>query len=247
MDAFGNGVSSSPSNSKAQPGPTFPRFTIQDMVNAEYQLVTRVLGIPRLHAVIGLSMGGMQAFQWIVSYPEMVQKAISIIGSPRVTSYDLLLWQTELRAIELAAAYAGDGHKALPVVAGIHTLALATPSYRVRHTPVHEFKAFLTTAEDRVARRFRAEDWASQIRALMSLDISKPFGGSLAQAAAAVKVRVLVVVAEEDHMVYPSPSLEFAKLLRTEPVVLMGDCGHLGFLECGRARLVAAVTGFMSR
>ena len=58
VDSFGNGVSSSPSRSTAQQGKTFPDFSIGDMVRAQYRLVTEKLGISRLHAVVGISMGG---------------------------------------------------------------------------------------------------------------------------------------------------------------------------------------------
>lgn len=59
VDALGNGVSSSPSNSKQQPGRDFPHYNISDMVETEYRLVTEKLGLKHLHAVLGISMGGM--------------------------------------------------------------------------------------------------------------------------------------------------------------------------------------------
>ena len=60
VDAIGNGLSISPSNSWAQSGARFPRFTIRDMVTSQYMLLD-YLGIGRLKAVVGASMGGMQA------------------------------------------------------------------------------------------------------------------------------------------------------------------------------------------
>ena len=67
VDAIGNGVSSSPSNSKEQPGMKFPKFTIRDMVEAEHRRVTATL---HLHAVMGISIGGMQTFSWVLAYPD---------------------------------------------------------------------------------------------------------------------------------------------------------------------------------
>ena len=59
VDALGDGVSSSPSNQNVRP---FPAITIEDMVATQYRLATEVLGLKRLHAVVGVSMGGIQVF-----------------------------------------------------------------------------------------------------------------------------------------------------------------------------------------
>src|SRR5947209_10148447 len=99
VDALGNGVSSSPSNSTQQPRMSFPRITIRDMVNTQHELLTKVLHIDHLKAVTGISMGGMQTFQWMVSYPDFMDKGVPIVGSPRVTPYDLVFLRTQLRAI----------------------------------------------------------------------------------------------------------------------------------------------------
>jgi homoserine O-acetyltransferase len=69
-DTLGNGRAISPSNSETQPGMKFPQFSIRDMVNAQHKLVTEGLELDRLLAVVGLSMGGMQTYQWGVSYPD---------------------------------------------------------------------------------------------------------------------------------------------------------------------------------
>ena len=58
VDALGNGVSISPSNSKTQPHGQFPQIAITDMVESQHRLLTEVLGVHSLHGVVGLSMGG---------------------------------------------------------------------------------------------------------------------------------------------------------------------------------------------
>jgi homoserine O-acetyltransferase len=99
VDSLGDGISSSPSNSKSQPRLDFPEFSIRDIVNAEHKLLGGTLQLPHLRAVIGFSMGGMQAFQWAVSYPGDVDKIVSIVGSPQLTAYDLLLWRSARLAL----------------------------------------------------------------------------------------------------------------------------------------------------
>ena len=130
IDALGNGVSSSPSNSPSQPEAEFPRVTIADMVRSQHELLTRVLKLERVHAVAGLSMGGMQALQWAVSYPGFMSRIVSITGTPRQTSHDLILWTTQL---ELLESFSGDPvtlRKAFEGVAGIQMLELWTPAWR---------------------------------------------------------------------------------------------------------------------
>src|SRR5438034_5137230 len=68
-ELFGNGNSSSPSNTpEPYHGPRFPVTTIRDNVEAVRRLLTEELKITHLRAIIGFSMGAQQAFQWAVSY-----------------------------------------------------------------------------------------------------------------------------------------------------------------------------------
>jgi len=230
VDALGDGISSSPSNSKEQPRMTFPKFTIADMVNAEHRLVTEVLGIRHLHAVMGISMGGMQTFQWVMSYPDFMDRAVPVVGSPRLTATDLLLWTSEADAITESAGWDRGDYKQPPnlrAVGDMHAFALTTPSYRAHSTPPAEFPAFLKGIADAPLGRMDANDWLRQLQAMMSLDVAKPLGESLATAAHAVKTKMLVVVARQDHMVNPLPAIEFAGSIDAPLIVLESDCGHL--------------------
>lgn len=245
VDALGNGVTSSPSNSKLQPMEKFPRFSIRDMVNAEHQLVTRTFGIKKLHAVMGISMGGMQIFEWMVAYPEMMVKAIPIVGTTRQTAYDLLLWSTELKAIEQAQALDTSENAGAELVARIHALALVTPAYRNSSTPPKEFSAFVQKEEQNYLNTFNAENWKSQLKAMMAHDVSRKFG-SLAQAASAVKAKTLVVVARQDMMVNPDPAIEFARLIKAEILEVNNACGH-AFASCEGSTVNAAVARFLGQ
>jgi len=249
VDALGDGVSSSPSNSERQPHMKFPALAIRDMVNSQHQLVKEVLHIPHLRAVMGVSMGGMQTFQWMVAYPGFMDSVIPIVGSPKLTSYDLLLWQSGIHAIQADANWKG-GEYTSPPEAGLRTLAdidglaIQTPAYRVAHTKPEEFRKYLDAQETNTIHGFDANNWIRQAQAMMGHDVSRPFGGDMAKAAAAVNAHVLVVVGLQDHMVNPAPALAFARLLHAHTLELDSDCGHL-VTDCESSKVGAAIAAFL--
>ena len=107
VDALGNGLSSSPSNSAAQPGRAFPRFTIRDMVASQAALLD-ALGVDRLHAVVGASMGGMQALQWAVSHPARVERVAAMTPMARTTPWAAAINECSRRALEVGGLRAWD-------------------------------------------------------------------------------------------------------------------------------------------
>jgi homoserine O-acetyltransferase len=230
VDAFGDGVSSSPSNSAAQPGPLFPAFTTRDMVNAEYRLATETLGLKHLHAVMGISMGGMQTFEWMVDYPGFMDEAIPIVGSPRLTGYDLLLWHTEEDALRSDPAWQNGHYAQRPPMGGVeavHIMNLTTPANYARAHPPEKFAADYAAYYTKGILPFDANDWLSQLEAMIHHDVAH--SGSLDDAESRVKARVLVVVAAQDHMVNPLPAEDFGKAIGAKVFVLDSDYGHISF------------------
>jgi len=247
-DALSNGVSSSPSNSARQPHMHFPKITIRDMVNTQHELLTRVLHMDHVRAVLGISMGGMQTFQWMVAYPGFMDKAAPIVGSPRLAPYDLLLWQTQIDAIENDPAWHGGDYQKNPARVAEYefgALLLTTPDHYNRVTRREEALKLIAQAKS-ASDGSDANDKIRQSEAMMSLDVSAPFGGSMERAAAAVKAKVLVVVSKFDHTVTPGPATDFAHLLHAEFLELTSDCGHLA-TACEEPALRKAVTDFLSR
>ncbi len=247
VDALANGVSSSPSNSRVQPRMKFPKITIRDMVNTEHELLTRELGIHHVKAVMGISMGGMQTFQWIVSYPDFMDKAVPIVGSPRLAPYDLVLWKTEIDAIKLDPAWKNGDYTQNPAglqLAEIGDLVAKTPR-RFNQENTRE-KVLEKLQEDSRGHGSDANDRIRQMEAMMSLDVSDAFDGSMEKAAAAVKAKVLVIIGAYDHVVTPVPAEDFAKLLSAELVEFPSDCGHQT-PACEEKAVVARVSAFLSQ
>lgn len=89
-NAFGNGLSSSPSN---MPPPRdrvrFPDVTYFDNVRAQYRLVTETFGIEKLALVVGWSMAAGQTYQWAASYPDMVERIAPFCGSARTPRHNI--------------------------------------------------------------------------------------------------------------------------------------------------------------
>lgn len=245
FDAFGDGVSSSPSNSKRQPGPAFPLFTMEDMARAQYRVLTETLGIKHIHAAIGLSMGGEQVFAWAALYPSFLDEAIPIVATPQVTSYDLLSKQIVVEAIESDPEYK-DGHYTveppLKLANAIGVQMVSAPQYRNSQWPRDGFAAQLHEIE--APQRQDANDRVWQAKAILQHDVLH--GRTIAETAkASSAVRFLIIVAAEDRMVTPQPALEWAKALGAETYVSPGTCAHL-IMNCDGEAVAERVTRFLA-
>ncbi len=232
VDAIGNGVSSAPSNSKSQPLLKFPEFTIRDMVESEHRLATEVLHLSHLRAVVGVSMGGMQAFEWAVTYPDFMDLVVPMMGSPQSTSYDKLLWTAQIDAIELDPAWShgnptGPVDRGLGLLEEIHSMNLSSPAYRVAQTKPAEFSALLAE----IRRNAKGDGGAAcdrirQRQAIIALDIPGELGLTLEEAAARIHAKLLVIVSPQDHMVASEPAMKFAAAAGAPLVKLDSPCGH---------------------
>jgi len=243
VDAFGNGVSSSPSNSPTQPGAQFPRITIRDLVRQQHRLLTEKLGIHHLKAVAGISMGGMQTFEWVVAYPGFLEKALPIVGSPRLATYDIVLWETYLRILQWSLEC--DCQPPAAVTQGLFFL-MGGPDYQARVSPRSELEEVRGGFESATINPGRAWDLTSQLHAMIDHDVSAPLGGSMEDAVSRVEAEMLVVVGLTDHVVTPGPALEFASLLGAEALELGNDCGHQAF-NCAPAAFKPRVKSFLER
>ena len=242
IDALANGVSTSPSTSTSQGGAAFPHITVGDMVVSQHRLLTEHLGIDHVHAVVGISMGGMQTFDWIGRFPGFMNYAVPIDGSLRLTSYDLLAFGAKKRIIEIMRADGRDDTEVFSVVEQITQLSLRTPDWFVENIPPGKLDAFL--ARD-AAAVYDSYDYEVQQDAMMRLNL---FGDAeeLRQAwADRVRAEVLVVSGSRDLMVNPESAIQAAELLGARSMIHNSRCGHLGTV-CEAAAVRAAIREFLN-
>jgi len=244
IDALGDGVSSSPSNSTTQHGTAFPAFNMRDMVAAEYRVVTETLGLHHLYAVTGLSMGGEQTFVWATLHPEFLDRAVPILGTPRLTSYDLEVKRIMVETIVGDPAYHNGVYTDEPPLKLANlfgNLVVTTPEFRNQATPRDRLDAFYAQAEAR--QSIDANDRLWQLRAIMTQDVigNRP----LAEAARATQAKFLIIVSAEDHLVNPQPALDWAAAIGAPVYISHGTCAHL-IMSCDAAAVSTRVRQFLA-
>lgn len=246
VDAIGNGVSISPSNSAAQPLDRFPDFSIADMVESQRRLLTEHMGITRLHAIMGISMGGMQTFEWAATYPDFAERFVPIIGSPQLPAYDIVFWDTgnAIQRWERACRCA----EARQIRAGF---SLVTRPVGAANSAVSRQDSFDYLARTGEADDFdegRSWDRQRQSEAMIAHDIYRHFGNDMAEAARELgrNAKMMVVVSREDRVVSPHPAIELARLAGFPLLVTDEGCGH-GDFRCNPDVWTAAVGTFIGR
>jgi homoserine O-acetyltransferase len=115
-ELFGNGRSSSPSNTP-EPfhGPRFPLTTIRDNVEIVHTLLTQELHVRHLRAVIGFSMGAQQAFQWAVSYPDFMDRVVATSGTAKTYGHGIVRLEGQIAALTADSAFNNGDYKEQPV------------------------------------------------------------------------------------------------------------------------------------
>ena len=244
VDALGNGVSISPSNSETQPDGQFPQITITDMVESQHRLLTEVLGIQSLHGVVGLSMGGMQAFEWAVRYPGFADRTVAAIGSPRLPTFDIALWTTQNRLLALYREC--HCNEALEAMAGMGML-MSVPGKLAQEVPREDTVAtIISRGETRAMSVGKSWDIQRQAEAMINHNIARDFSNDLQKAAAQIKTKFLIVLGEDDRVVTPEPAREFAVVIGATVLELDEDCGH-GDPWCAPDAFAHAVSSFINK
>jgi homoserine O-acetyltransferase len=215
-------------------GADFPVVTVEDWVQAQRRLAD-LLGIERFAAVIGGSLGAMQALQWTLSYPERVRHAIVIAAAAKLTPQNIAFNEVARQAIMTDPDFHG-GHyydKGVVPTRGLRIArmighityisgeAMAEKFGRVlrRGQPGFDFdidfevESYLRYQGDKFSSYFDANTYLRITKALDYFDPAAEYGGELTKALARAKAAFLVVSFKSDWRFTPARSREIVKAL----------------------------------
>jgi homoserine O-acetyltransferase len=240
-------------------GPDFPVITVADMVRTE-RVFLRALGIERLAAVAGGSLGGMQAFEWSILFPDQVDAVVAIASTPALQPQGVAWNAIARESIMRDPAWQGgryygtgqapDAGMGVARMVGHITYLSAQAlddkfgrrlqvSDDVRYTitePEFQVESYLRHQANSFVKRFDANTYLYMSRALTYFDLARQHGGgSLARALAGVAARTLLISFSSDWLYPPSSSREIADALRglgkpVESHVIEAPYGHDCFL-----------------
>ena len=243
-DAIGNGLTTSPSNSTAQPHMKFPRFLIRDMVTSQYKLMTEHLGIQHVAAVIGPSMGGMQTLQWGVSYPDFMDSLVALVPLARTPAWTVTVLEATRKALMLDPAWKG-GDYTEPPEQGIRLwrdilnfLAARTPEVSRDQFPNQlDILPWMKEQETGLIKAFDANDWIYQTWAYDRHDIGTTPGmnGDLVKALRAIKAKTLIMVGTKDLLNPEWEPREAARYIRDVRVATISPGTVTGHASAGGA------------
>jgi homoserine O-acetyltransferase/O-succinyltransferase len=250
-----SGPNSIDAKTKKPFGASFPIVTVEDWVNSQARLLD-YLGIGELAAVLGGSLGGMQALQWTLSFPDKVKHALVIASAPNLTAQNIAFNEVARQAIMTDPEfYEGDyyNHNTVPRrglrIARMlgHITYLSDDAMgekfgrklkdEIKYSFDVEFEmeSYLRYQGDKFAGEFDANTYLRMTRALDYYDPALEFGGDLSIALRKVKAQFLVLSFTSDWRFSPARSREIVKaLLDNELTVSYAEVtaahGHDAFL-----------------
>ena len=254
-------------------GSDFPVITVADMVRTERAFLDE-LGIERLAAAAGGSLGGMQAFEWAILFPDQIDAVVAIASThaihPQGMAWNAIAresimrdpaWQDGRYHGTDDAPHAGMGiarmigHTTYLSAIGLHDKFGRRLQFAddIRYTvtePEFEVESYLRHQADSFVRRFDANTYLYTSRALTYFDLARQYGrGSLTRALESVTARTLLIAFSSDWLYPPSGSREIEEALRAlgKPVelcVIDAPYGHDCFL-LEEARQTPIIRGFL--
>ncbi|KAH9839211.1 homoserine O-acetyltransferase [Rhodofomes roseus] len=239
---FSNGESSSPSNT-APPynGPYFPAISYGDNIRAQYTVLTKVLGVQKVHCVIGFSMGGQQSYHWAAMYPDYVEKFIAICGSARTSPHNKCFLEGPKAALVASKDFDNGHYKAHPDI-GVRAFGRAYSAWAYgqtwfrQHGYLHDGKYasledFLRAEWEGGFLEWDANDLLTLLHTWQDGDITESVGGGveLADCLAGLKPRGLIMPCKTDLYFPPEDSENEVALMKngSRLVVIDSVWGHM--------------------
>jgi homoserine O-acetyltransferase len=243
-DAIGNGLTTSPSNSKAQPRMQFPKFAMRDMVESQRRLLKDKLGIEHVVAVVGPSMGGMQALQWGVSHPDFMDSLVALVPLARTPAWSTVIVEATRKAIMLDPAWNNGNYTSIPVNGvrlwrDILFAAARTPEmYRDQFAKPLDVLPWLKAQEDAALNIFDPNDYIYQSWAYETHDVGTTpgMGGDYAKALRAIKAKTLIMIGVKDLLNPEWEPLEAARHIRDVRTVTINPESITGHFAAGGFR-----------
>ena len=209
VNMFGNGLSSSPSNTPAPcGGPRFPRTTLYDNVACQHRLLTEKLGVERLALVAGWSMAGCQSYQWGAQFPDMVAAIAPICASAKTSIHNGVFLEGVRAALQADAAFNGGDYESPPAL-GLKAFGRVYAGWAYSQTFFREELFHLlgfTSAEELLVDweedhlRWDANDLLAKLWSWQHADISANdlYDGDLPRALRAISARAIVIPCDND-------------------------------------------------
>jgi homoserine O-acetyltransferase/O-succinyltransferase len=236
---FGNGVSSSPSNTP-QPlnAGRFPGVTVYDNVLAQRKMLASVFGIDRLTLALGWSMGALQAYQWAALWPDKVERIFALCGSARCAPHNYVFLDGVKVALQTDAAFAGGFYTAPPAV-GLRAMGRVWAACGLSQTFFrrHMYREMgFATVEDFLVNwwewLFQQRD-ANNLLALVwtwqhaDLSANPVYNGDFEKALGAIEARAIVMPCRTDMYFPPEDNAyEVEHMKRAELRVIDSVWGH---------------------
>ncbi|MFN3695698.1 MAG: alpha/beta fold hydrolase, partial [Ignavibacterium sp.] len=196
-------------------------------------------------AIVGGSMGSMQALQWAVDYPDFAKKTVAYVPSPKLSSYDKLWINTQIKLIETLRKYNSTEREIKTLSDMMTALYSRTAEYIAENIKPEQFDDFLNSFNKEPDKIFTINNYLSQIRAILNFDISKEYENDLTKAAKQIKSKLFLIISKRDMMVNPTYSLQLSDITGCRTLILDNNCGHLA-VTCEIEKVRKAIADFLS-
>lgn len=210
IDLFGNGYSSSPSNTPAPfDGPRFPNITLYDNIACQHRLLTEALGVERIALVAGWSMAGCQSYQWAAQYPHMVKAILPFCASAKTSPHNFVFLEGVKAALCADAAWQ-EGDYQSPPKKGLYAFARVYAGWAFSQTFYRHglyqqlgyasFEALLQDWEEDHHKNWDANNLLAKLWTWQNADISANplYNGDFSAALNAIEAKAILMPCTQD-------------------------------------------------